>query len=132
MKKNKKQFEKWFEIGSSELGFAKLGLEESDEFYAQICIQAHQAIEKFLKGFLNYNNFEHPKTHDLSRLVEECSKFDKNFNDFWGDCEKVSSYYVDLRYPVHYEQKTRKQAEKAVEVAERVKKFIKNKINKEK
>lgn len=66
-----------------------------------------------------------PKTHDLSRLIEECAKFDKDFSDFWDDCEKITSYYIDLRYLVHYKQKTRKQAKEAVEIAEGVKKFVK-------
>ncbi len=124
MKKNKKQLDKWFEIGNNELGFAKLGLEESDEFYAQVCVEAHQAIEKFLKGFLAYNGFKYPKTHDLVRLVQECMQFNKDFEEFRDGCNKVSSHFIDLRYPVHFEQKTKKQAEESVKTAEDVKKFI--------
>lgn len=123
MKKNK-QTEKWFEIADRDLGFAKLGLEESDEFYAQICVQAHQAIEKYLKGFLVYNNVKYPKIHDLGKIINECAKINKDFEEFWEDCSKISNYYVDSRYPVHYEQKTKKQAKEAVEAAERIKKFV--------
>ena len=47
------------------------------ELYASsICFHAQQAVGKFLKAFLIFNNIDFPKTHDLEFLLFECQKID--------------------------------------------------------
>lgn len=43
------------------------------EFYTStICFHSQQAVEKYLKAFLIYNDIDFPKTHDLDYLILEC------------------------------------------------------------
>jgi HEPN domain-containing protein len=45
-----------------------------------VCFHCRQAAEKYLKGFLVYNDQEPPKTHDLVELVRLCGKINADFS----------------------------------------------------
>lgn len=114
----------WFSLAKNNLGYAKLGLEYSDEFYSQICVQCHQAIEKYLKGFLVYNGEKPPRIHDLVKLAKLCCKIDKEFLDIVDDCAKITDYYILLRYPVMFVTRTKYDAEISIEIAEAIEKLV--------
>jgi HEPN domain-containing protein len=116
-KENFKQAKEWFVIGDDELGYAQAAFNDFDDFYGQMCVQAHQAIEKYLKGFLVYHDMRYPRTHDLTKLIKDCAKIDKKFLDFLDDCNKIADYYIELRYPVHYRERTKEEAGQAIEIA---------------
>ena len=130
MKKlNLKDAKEWFDIGSNEFGFACLGLDDKqDRFYAQICFLFQQAIEKYLKGYLTAHNIRFDKTHDLGYLCQKCSDKNKEFEKFIKDCEIVSQYYIPSRYPAHWPEHTRKQAEKSHKIAEKIIGFVKGNL----
>jgi len=48
-------------------------------FTDNICLFCHQAIEKYLKGFLIFKNIAPERTHDLVALLNECTKLDKDW-----------------------------------------------------
>ncbi|MFH0854811.1 MAG: HEPN domain-containing protein [bacterium] len=48
----------------------------------------------------------------------------EKFLKFRDDCNIITAYYIELRYPVHFGQKTKKQAKEAVETAEKIKKIV--------
>lgn len=126
---NLEQAKEWFKIGDNELGYAQSAFSDFDDFYAQMCVQAHQAIEKYLKGFLVYYHKRYPFGHDLTKLIKECAKVDKEFLKFLDDCNKIADYYVELRYPTHYREKTKTQAKETISIAEKIIKFIQSKIS---
>jgi len=119
-KHNLKQAKEWFKIGDNELGYAKCAFNDFDDFYAQMCVQAHQAIEKYLKGFLVYHNNRYSLTHDLTKLIKECVKVDSACVQFLDYCNKITDYYIELRYPVHYLNKTKTQAKEAIGIADKI------------
>lgn len=70
----------WFKKADNDLGTAKLLLEE-ESFPASACFHAHQAAEKYLKGFLVYNgsNIEDEfKIHNLLKLFDYCKEANRN------------------------------------------------------
>jgi HEPN domain-containing protein len=68
------------------------------KLYARtICLHAQQAVEKFLKAFLVFNNVDFPRTHDVDYLLLECQKIDKEGFDI--DLVNLSDFGVSLRYP---------------------------------
>jgi len=123
--KNKKIAFEWFKIGNDEFNFAKNAFEDLDEYYSQICVECHQAVEKYLKGYLVLRNKDFPYVHDLVKLVNLCVKEEKQFKKFIDDCCKISDYYILLRYPVFYKDRSKKDAKEAIEIAEGIIKFIK-------
>ena len=57
-----------------------------------IALFLHQAVEKYLKGFLINNGWELEKTHDLIKLVRDATKFDKSFEKFSPLMEEMADY----------------------------------------
>ncbi|MEK9130042.1 MAG: HEPN domain-containing protein [Patescibacteria group bacterium] len=128
MDKNFIKAEEWFKIANNDFGFAKSSFEDGDEYYAQICFLFHQAIEKYLKGYLIIKNKIPEKTHDLSFLIEGCKQFNLKFKKFKLECEEINKYYIPSRYPVHWIEVKKENTKRAFESAEKIIKFIKENI----
>ena len=124
---DKKLFKEWFDLADDDLGFAKAAFDEFDEFYSQMCIQAHQATEKYLKGFLVFHKESFLKVHDLSYLVKQCAKINKEFDEYLDFCKKIADYYIYLRYPVTLPPRNRTEAEEAIGIAEEIGDLVKAK-----
>ena len=99
----------------SDFYFAKVFLKEFNDFYSQMCLLCHDAVEKYLKAYLIFKNIKYKKIHDLVVLLKDCAKFSDN-------------YYIPLKYPSHYPLAKHDQAKEAVGLTEQLSVFIKNKI----
>lgn len=119
--------EDWFKIGDSEFNFAKAGFEDFDAFYPHICFLCQQAAEKYLKGFLIKYKIKFPKIHDLTELVKMCGKINKEFLPLLNDADILSQYYLIVRYPMEYREAGKKEAKEALEIADKIIKFVNNK-----
>ena len=94
----KKQAQEWFERGRRDFETAKL-LYVNRGYADSIAYHIHQAIEKFLKGYLVFNGAKPPRIHELDTLLNKIIDFDKEFIKFLELCEKTSLYYFETRYP---------------------------------
>ena len=101
---------------------------EQPEFYTTaISFHAQQAVEKFLKSFLIYNDIEFPRTHDVDYLLAECIKIDKDgFNNI--DLKSLNDYAVTVRYPDDFMTPSLKAAIENKEIALLVKDIVESKI----
>ncbi|MCX6325073.1 MAG: HEPN domain-containing protein [Bacteroidia bacterium] len=70
---------------------------EPELFASSICYHAQQAVEKFLKAYLVFQNIDFPKTHDLDFLLLECKKVDNKVFDI--DLGSLTDFGVSIRYP---------------------------------
>ena len=125
---NRELTKEWLDIADNDLGFAKAAFNDFDDFYAQMCVQAHQAAEKYLKSFLVFHNVKFRRVHDLAHLVRECAKIDKDFKQRADDCEKITDYYAFLRYPAFLPARTKKEAKETIKIADDIGKLVKSKI----
>jgi HEPN domain-containing protein len=91
--------------------------------YEIVCFHCQQSIEKDLKGYLNYNNIEAPKIHDLTVLLELCEKANADFASLLGKCNYVNKYSVLPRYP-HELQITSDDIKLALRYAKDIKQFV--------
>jgi HEPN domain-containing protein len=106
-----------------------INLEEKKPFYGQICFHFQQAAEKYLKAYIIAMGLEFRKIHDLLLLLKQCSSKDPSFNNFSEDCEYLSTFYIETRYPVHWPaQLTKKETDKAYQAADNIRIFIKRKL----
>jgi len=64
-----------------------------------ICYLSQQSSEKILKAYLLSEDENPPKTHDLKLLRELCEKFDKEFNQIKAQCNRLTDYGVQPKYP---------------------------------
>ena len=128
MRKNTKIVEEWFERGDHDIESSEL-LFNANGYTDTICFHAHQAVEKYLKGYLLYQGDRPRKIHNLEELAKDCATFDKNFLNYLDDCLFLTRYYIETRYPTSFPYNyPREEAKKAIETANVIIKFIRNKF----
>ena len=99
------------------------------DFIEDICYNCQQAVEKYLKAFIAYNNKEYKKNHDLGELLENCEAIDPSFSEldkYKFNFNTLTDYAVDLRYEAL--MPSMEDAKEAVSIAEHIKPFVLNKI----
>jgi len=88
----------WFERGEHDFQTAKISMLQ--EGYPDVILfLLHQAIEKYIKGYLIFNGWKLKKIHDLETLLTETMEFDKSFEKYLDFGRKLTAYYYEDRYP---------------------------------
>lgn len=95
-----------------------------------VCFHAQQCAEKYIKAYLVFNNIEFEKTHDISDLLALASTVDKSFLTLLDEGKKLTPYAVEVRYPMLFEEITLQEAKEAVEIAEKIKRHVLEKLPK--
>jgi len=87
----------WFLLAhEDEIGANDLNKENTLNLSYYHCTQA---VEKYLKGFLDCENSPINYNHDISDTLSRCSKFDGCFNNLQTECDNMLSIIKNLRYP---------------------------------
>ena len=119
-------YEDWLKRANSSLELAKYSDNEL-VCYEDLCFQAHQAVEKGLKGLLIYYGVEPEKTHNLSMLLQELEKFTEISNEV-KEVLKLYNFAVQTRYPGDYVKVEKEEYERSIIIAEECLKWIDEKI----
>ncbi len=121
-KKNfQKQANEWFRKADEDLKTAEILLVENGP-QTIICFHCHQVIEKYLKGFLILQGIKLEKTHDLIKLLKDCTKYNPNFSKFLEQAKNLNAFYLATRYPVSFAEEY--STEETKEVLQTVKKIV--------
>lgn len=124
-----KQAKIWLKSAEDDLRWAEHSLK--GKFYPQACFAAQQGAEKALKAYLleKFGRFE--KVHLLPKLLRDCQKKDKNFEELTEACDILADYYLDTRYPDMLDFSSfddSEHAQNAIELASKVVEFVEGKI----
>ena len=95
-------------------------------YASTICFHAQQAVEKFLKAFLIYNDVDFPRTHDVDYLLLECQKIDSK--DFNIDLGSLSDFGVSIRYPDDFYIPDKDETVRYRNAAHTIRNIVENKI----
>jgi len=125
-KKFTKYVADWLARGDDDLALVKLILEKGSSSSNPACFHAQQAAEKYLKGFLAYHDLHLRKIHDLVILLEDCKNIVPSFAELHGYASFLNQFYAESRYPDDYTAFSRADAERGLEAAERIKKFVRS------
>lgn len=113
----------WIQKAENDLKNAKHTILIDDCPFDTVCFHAHQCVEKYIKALLISKTISFPKSHDLTELlallpdeIKECFSSD--------EFAELNPYAVEARYPGPWEPLERKDAIKAVELAEKIKSMI--------
>jgi HEPN domain-containing protein len=113
----------WFLYGDRDLAVAEHSLSLHPQPYEIICYLCQQSAEKYLKGYLVYNNINDlPKIHNLDALCDMCEAYDESFDDIQKPCNALTDYSVQPRYP-HEMLVEEHHMKKALEYARQIKEF---------
>ena len=89
----------WLQIADEDLYSANILFESVRRPKEIICYHCAQSIEKYLKGYLAYNNIFPEKTHNLLFLLELCVKINNDFDNIKTECSLLNRYTNEIRYP---------------------------------
>lgn len=129
MKKRKIDLVKsWLEKAKRDLITAKNILNSPDPFSDIICFHAQQAVEKYIKAYLVFQEIEFPKTHTLEDLILLASQKDPSFLEFKDLLSELTPYAVEIRYP-EFSEPSLSDAEEAVQIAMKFRDFVSQKLN---
>ena len=117
----------WIEKADNDLIAAKILIEANPLILDIACFHCQQAIEKYLKAFLIYNNQEVIFTHNLDFLAQQCSVLDVDFNNL--DMKNINQYAVKIRYPHDYHAPELSETEEYLQISESIKELVLSKIN---
>ena len=98
-----------------------------EHYTSSICFHAQQAVEKFLKAFLIYQDHDFPRTHDLDFLLAECQKINNTFSDI--DLKSLSDFGVSIRYPDDFFIPDLDETNDYIAIAKKVKETVEDLIN---
>lgn len=116
-----KILKEWFERAKRDFESAILILAYSN-YYSEAIFLLHQAIEKYLKGYLIFRGWKLKKIHDIYLLLSEAIKYNKSFEDFLDFGKKLTFFYYEDRYPPGPIPEVSE--EEAKEIVEKAKKII--------
>lgn len=100
---------------------------EPELFASSICYHAQQAVEKFLKAYLVFQNIDFPKTHDLDFLLLECKKIDNKVFDI--DLGSLTDFGISVRYPDDFYLPDKEETIFYRDISLQVKKIVEDNIN---
>ena len=92
----------WFRIADTDFDSANLLNESVRRHFEIICYHCSQAAEKYLKGYLIYNNIIPQKTHNLLLLNNICKEIDSDFVNIIVECGFLNRFAIEIRYPNQY------------------------------
>jgi HEPN domain-containing protein len=109
-------------VRKAELDFktARHLLQSGPDFMEGAAFHAQQAAEKYLKTLLVWHQIEFPKTHDIEALLKLAGEVDDAIPKMLRDAVTLTPYGVEYRYPGDYPEVTRGDAERAFQLADRV------------
>ena len=90
------------------------------------CFNCQQAIEKYLKAYLAYNQKAIEKTHNVNFLLTECIKPDTDFKAI--DVKDINAFAVQIRYPDYAIVPSSDEAKDYYTIALEVKQLVLKKI----
>ncbi|GHU07607.1 hypothetical protein FACS1894151_02180 [Spirochaetia bacterium] len=121
-----REIKEWFDIADGDLRAAEYLMTmhhpRPDNIICNLC---QQAVEKYLKGFLVFNEIEFKKIHDLVVLVRLCDSVSSDFSILLDKCTYLTPFAVAPRYPDEREL-TDAEVRLAIQYANDIQAFIKN------
>ena len=121
MAKNLEEGKRWLAQAERDLADARVLF--NAESYASSCFFAQQAAEKATKGFLYSQGIRAIVSHSVTRLVNECAKFDASLVNLVEAGRELDRHYIASRYPnfyaegAAYEYYTQEMADKCIKYA---------------
>jgi HEPN domain-containing protein len=93
-----------------------------------ICFHCQQAAEKYLKTYMIFLDIPFEKTHEIGELIMLCEPKDKDIGFLKDTLDILTDYAVEVRYPDNFFLPTFDEAKEALELAEKLREYIINKI----
>ena len=116
----------WVQKAESDLNNAAIVVRAEDKETADtVAFHAQQCVEKYLKALLAYGGIDFPKTHDIGQLALLLPQ-DATINLSAEEQRRLTLYATVTRYPGDYEPVTIQEARRALAMARRIRKRVRD------
>jgi len=95
----------WIKIADDDFDSAQILNQSFRKHHEIICYHCAQAVEKYLKGYLEYKDIVPENTHNLTYLNSICTDQDNSFINIKTECDFLNKFANNIRYPHRYETK---------------------------
>ena len=112
--------QEWFMIADEDLDSAKFLTNKHPKPLEIICYHCAQAVEKYLKGFLEYNDVIPEKTHNLLKLLDKSIEIDESLKEIMRECELINKFTNQIRY-IHRNEVSESEMEYVLNFTEKIK-----------
>jgi HEPN domain-containing protein len=116
------EFEAWLHRAESNLRIARRGRGEG-VFLEDLCFEVQQAAEKALKALLIYLSGDYPRVHAFALILEQLEQY-VTVPESIREVVELTDYAVQIRYPGDYYPVSEEEYERALELAERVLRWV--------
>jgi HEPN domain-containing protein len=123
------EFEDWLQRAESNLEIARRARGEK-VLLEDLCFEAQQAAEKALKALLIYLSGDYPMVHAFTLILERLEQH-VAVPESIREVVELSDYAVQIRYPGDYYPVSEEEYERALELAERVLRWVRSQIGQE-
>ncbi|MCU0391336.1 MAG: HEPN domain-containing protein [Thermoflexibacter sp.] len=118
--------EEWFYKANSDLESAKVLLQHNLLDTAHYHTQ--QSAEKALKGYLAFRNQPIQRIHNLNVLLANCIDLDDSFSELSTQTRYLNGFDTKFRYPDEELAPERSEVQTAINYAEVIFEFVKQKV----
>lgn len=120
----------WLKCADDDLVVAKIILRSDEIRIPPILYHCQQAGEKALKAYLVFKKQVPERTHDLTKLLEHCMEFDKEFSTLLVESSELTQFAFKTRYPDSaFAIPSISMAECAIKQAQKIVEFVQNKVD---
>ncbi|MBU7007163.1 HEPN domain-containing protein [Phosphitispora fastidiosa] len=126
-----KLHEDWLVKAEHDLLSSKKLIAGDDPILDTAAYHTQQCAEKSLKAYLAYHGKPVIRTHDLNELVNQCADINPSFDFLHDLVDELNPYSTIFRYPGDLLVPEYPDVETAIEYAERIMKFVIEKIDKD-
>jgi HEPN domain-containing protein len=120
MSKPARDWRNWVKKAEEDVQAIRLLMAGRDVPWSVVSFHAQQAAEKYLKAFLVSRGVDPERIHSLDRLLANCLPYDSTVAALRDDCQRLTDYAVDIRYPDIPIADEERIAREAVAMAERI------------
>ncbi len=120
----------WITFAAEDIAFAHHGMTMVKPAYRSIAFHAQQCAEKALKAYLVYHGIDFPFTHNIAHLLELADEFTGWLKNL-ADAEELTPFATTARYPGETMRVSKKQAIRAVTIAEKTLRIVKQRLSQE-
>jgi HEPN domain-containing protein len=126
-----KKAKEWLALAEEDMNMAKsIYSDVKNPSYRLIAFLAQQCAEKYLKGYLIFKNIDFPYSHNIEKLLRLCDGLAKNSSEL-NSSFLLTKFAITTRFPGLNKTVTKKEAENAIKIAEKVRDTVRTAITKE-
>jgi len=93
------EIKQWINKGDHDLGTAKITFLHVPEYLDTVTFHCQQAVEKYFKAYLIFQDTAFLFSHDLIYLLDLIAQKDMDFKRYYDAISELQGYAVEVGYP---------------------------------